>query len=94
MNKPEVIKAYATKAGISQVEAKKRIETAVEFIAEVLEVGEEINLSGVIKIGVKERAAREYKNPQNLEEVVRKEATSIPYVQFGKALKDAAAKAL
>ena len=64
MNKSELVKAIAEKAGISQVASKAALEATLESIAGALKKGESVQLIGFGTFSVAERAARKGKNPQ------------------------------
>ncbi|MFM2476398.1 HU family DNA-binding protein [Celerinatantimonas sp. MCCC 1A17872] len=46
MNKNEVIREVARKAGISQAEAKRIVETTLDVISEQLKSGDDVRLKG------------------------------------------------
>lgn len=62
MNKHDLIKAVASKAGINQLAAKAALDGLSEIIAE-LHVGDELPIHGIGKFLVKETAARTGRNP-------------------------------
>lgn len=64
MNKSELIKAAAEKAGVSAAAAAKVIDAALEAAAEAVKKGENVQLVGYATISVAERAARQAKNPR------------------------------
>lgn len=64
MNKSELVKAIAEKAGISQVAGKAALDAAIEAISGALKKGESVQLIGFGTFSVAERAARKGKNPQ------------------------------
>ena len=64
MNKSELVKAIAEKAGISQVAGKAALEATLDSIQEALKNGESVQLIGFGTFSVSERAARKGKNPQ------------------------------
>lgn len=64
MNKSELVKAIAEKAGISQVAGKAALEATLESIAGALKKGESVQLVGFGTFSVSERAARQGKNPR------------------------------
>ncbi|MBQ9236340.1 MAG: HU family DNA-binding protein [Prevotella sp.] len=64
MNKSELVKAIAEKAGLSQVAGKAALDAALEAISGALKKGESVQLIGFGTFSVAERAARQGKNPQ------------------------------
>lgn len=69
MNKSELVKAVAEKAGISQVEAKKALDATLEVIVETVKSDNKVALVGFGTFSVSERAARKGFNPQTKEEI-------------------------
>ena len=63
----------------------------MEGITDALISGEKVQLVGFGTFEVRDRAAREGKNPAT-GEVIQIEATKVPAFKAGKALKDAVAK--
>lgn len=63
MNKSELVKAIAEKAGLSQAAGKAALEATIESIAGALKNGESVQLIGFGTFSVSERAARKGKNP-------------------------------
>ena len=90
MNKAELINAVAAK-GLTKKDAEKVIDALSDVIGETLMKGETVQLIGFGTFGVKERAAREGRNPRT-GEVVAIPASKAPYFKAGKALKDKVAK--
>ena len=64
MNKSELVKAIAEKAGISQVAGKAALDATLEAISGALKKGESVQLVGFGTFSVSKRAARKGKNPQ------------------------------
>ena len=87
MNKGELIKAMAAKAGFTVKDATIAYEALVESMTEALKAGEKIQLVGFGTFEVKERAARSGRNPKT-GEVIQIEASKHPAFTAGKALKD------
>ena len=87
MNKGELIKAMAEKAGLSQKDAAAAYEAFVASVTEALKAGEKVQLVGFGTVEVKEIAAKTGINPQT------KAPVAIPackktVMKFGKAYKD------
>ena len=64
MNKSELIKAAAEKAGVSAAAAAKVIDAALEAAVEAVKKGEGVQLVGYANIAVVNKAARKAKNPR------------------------------
>ena len=90
MNKGELINAVAAK-GMTKKDAEKAVNDVFDAIGEALAKGDTVQLIGFGTFGVKERAAREGRNPRT-GEVVKIAASKVPYFKPGKALKDKIAK--
>ncbi len=86
MNKSELINAIAA-AGLSKKDAGIALDAAVTAVSEALAKGESVQLVGFGTFSVKERAAREGRNPRT-GEIVRIAAAKFPAFKAGKALKD------
>ena len=91
MKKAEFIQAVAEKAGVSQKEAKKIIDTAIEEITEALKKGEDVAFVGFGTFTTAQRAAREARVPGS-DKVVKVPATRVPKFKAGKLLKEAVAQ--
>lgn len=91
MTKTELINAVAEKAGFSKKDAEKAVNAVLESITDALTSGEKVQLVGFGTFEVRDRAAREGKNPAT-GEAIQIEATKVPAFKAGKALKDAVAK--
>ena len=64
MNKTELTKAVAAKAGLTQADAKKAIDATLEAITEALKAGDKVALIGFGTFAVATREARQGINPQ------------------------------
>jgi DNA-binding protein HU-beta len=88
MNKAELIEAMADAADISKAAAARALDGMVEAIIGAMKEGDQVSLVGFGTFLVKERAARQGRNPQTGESIQIK-ASNIPSFKAGKALKDA-----
>lgn len=88
MNKQELTAAIAAKSGLTKKEAGAALAALTDAIKEGLQGGEKVALSGLGTFEVRERAAREGKNPRTGEKV-KIPARKLPAFKAGKALKDA-----
>ena len=86
MNKGELI-AKIAEAGLSKKDAGLALDAAIAAISGALAKGESVQLVGFGTFGVKERTAREGRNPRT-GEVVKIKASKVPTFKAGKALKD------
>jgi len=91
MNKTQLIDVVATKTGLKKVQAEAAVNAVNEAIAEALAAGDKVQLIGFGTYEVKERAAREGRNPKT-GETITIAATKAPTFSAGKALKDAVNK--
>jgi DNA-binding protein HU-beta len=64
MNKEVLVKEIAEKAGQSQKDAKAFLDAAIDVITDALKKGDKVTLVGFGTFQVKERAAREGRNPR------------------------------
>lgn len=87
MNKGELIKVMAEKAGFTNKDAAIAYDAFIETITEALKAGEKVNLVGFGSFEVKEVAAKTGINPQT-KEPVEIPACKKPVMKFGKAYKD------
>ena len=87
MNKDELIKAMADKAGFTNKDAAIAYDAFIATITEALKAGEKVNLVGFGSFEVKEVAAKTGINPQT-KAPVEIPACKKPVMKFGKAYKD------
>ncbi len=88
MQKTDFIKAVSDRAEVSQKDAKKVIDTALEVITESLQNGEKVTLTGFGTFEVRQRQEREGVNPQTREKI-KIAATKTPGFSASSTLKDA-----
>ena len=91
MTKSDLINSVAQKADISKKDADKAVSVVIAAISDSLVAGEKVQLVGFGTFEVRDRAAREGKNPATGEKITIA-ATKVPAFKAGKALKDAVAK--
>lgn len=87
MTKKELIGKMSEDAGISKQNAEKAFNSLIEGITESLKNGEEVRIIGFGTFAVKERAAREGRNPST-GEPLQIPATKVPRFTPGKNLKE------
>jgi|TARA_B100000676_G_scaffold310893_1_gene378886 DNA-binding protein HU-beta len=88
VNKSELIDAIAASADISKADAGRALDATLEAVTGALKKGDSVSLVGFGTFAVKERAAREGRNPQT-GQTIQIAAAKVPGFKAGKALKDA-----
>ena len=88
MNKSELIDAVASGADISKASAGRALDAMVDAITESLRKGDSVALVGFGTFSVKDRAARQGRNPQT-GATIQIKAAKVPGFKPGKGLKDA-----
>ncbi len=87
MNKTELVAAIVEKTGSTKKDAEAIMNATFEAISDALANGDKVSLIGFGNFEVRERAAREGKNPQTGEKI-QIAACKVPAFKPGKALKD------
>ncbi|HEY9897537.1 MAG TPA: HU family DNA-binding protein [Pantanalinema sp.] len=87
MNKDDLVQVVSDKANSSRKTAEAVVNAALEAIGEALIKGEKVTIIGFGTFAVKERAAREGRNPRT-GETIKIPARRSPAFLPGKALKD------
>ena len=88
VNKTELIERIAQESGVPTSEAHKYFEAFERVVTEALKSGEEVRITGFGKFSVRERKAREGRNPQTGEKI-KISAQKVPAFSAGNALKEA-----
>ena len=88
MNKTQLIDVVATKTGLTKKAAEAAVNAVNDAITEALVAGDKVQVIGFGTYEVKERAAREGRNPKT-GETITIAASKAPVFTAGKALKDA-----
>ncbi|HGJ5864216.1 HU family DNA-binding protein [Arsenophonus nasoniae] len=88
MNKTEDINQIAEKADLTKKDSEKALNALIETVTEALKAGDEVQLVGFGSFQVKQRAAREGRNPQT-GKVIQIAAANVPSFKAGKTLKEA-----
>lgn len=88
MNKAELIDKIADSAGLKKADAGRALDSVIDAITNALKSGNSVSLVGFGTFSVKERAARQGRNPQTGSTITIK-AAKIPSFKAGKSLKDA-----
>ena len=69
MTKAEFVEKFAEKTGMTKKDAAATVDAYHEVIAEAMKAGEKVVIPGVLKVEVKEQAARTGRNPHTGEEM-------------------------
>ena len=88
MTKTVLIEKIAEKSGFTKKDTEKHLDSFVAAVQEALAEGEEVNVPGLGKFTVKERAGRTGRNPQSGEEI-QIPSFRAPAFKAGKQLKEA-----
>ncbi len=88
MNKTEFIEKVAQEAEVSTSEAQRYFEAFEQVVTETLKDGDEVQITGFGKFSVKERKARDGRNPQTGEKM-KIPASKVPSFSAGNAFKEA-----
>jgi DNA-binding protein HU-beta len=87
MNKTELIASVAKKTDLTKKDAEKAVKALFETISDSLTEGEKVQVIGFGTFEVRQRKAREGRNPQN-NTVIEIQASKTPAFKAGKQLKD------
>ena len=88
MNKAELIEAIAASADVPKSTATRVLDAFTERVTNTLQNGDSVTLVGFGTFAVKERAARDGRNPQT-GATIKISAAKLPGFKPGKSLKDA-----
>ena len=88
MNKSELVKQIADRAGLSQAKAGDALDAFCASVIDALALGGEVAIIGFGTFKTSDRAERMGRNPQTGEAVLIP-ASRVPKFSAGKALKDA-----
>ncbi|MBS1472158.1 MAG: HU family DNA-binding protein [Oscillospiraceae bacterium] len=91
MNKTELIAAVAEKTDLSKKDADAAVSAVLGAITDALKAGDKIQLVGFGTFEVRNRAAKQGRNPRT-GETMTVPASKVPAFKSGKALKDAVAE--
>ncbi len=87
MNKTELVSKVAERSGMTKKDTEKVVNEVFDVISDQLAEEDKVQLIGFGTFEVRERAAREGRNPST-GEVIQIEATKVPAFKAGKALKE------
>ena len=88
VTKQDVVDAVADAAGLSKADANKALDAVIDCIKGSLANGNSVGLIGFGTFEVRERAAREGRNPQTGSKI-EIAAKKVPAFKAGKGLRDA-----
>ncbi|PAV00208.1 hypothetical protein CBG25_19515 [Arsenophonus sp. ENCA] len=88
MNKTELINQIAEKADLTKKDSEKALNAFIETVTEALKAGDDLQLVGFGSFQMKQRAARDGRNPQT-GKVIQIAAANVPSFKAGKTLKEA-----
>jgi DNA-binding protein HU-beta len=87
-SKQELVDAVAATAELSKKDADAAVKAVFSSIEKFLKDGEKVSIIGFGNFEVRDRAAREGRNPRT-GETLKIAASKVPAFKAGKALKDA-----
>ena len=87
MTKSDIISEVSSKTGLTKVETEAVFEGFIESISSSLKRGERVDIRGFGCFHVKERQAREARNPST-NEIVQLNLRSLPAFKVSKLLKE------
>ena len=88
MNKAAIVDAVHAVLGGTKVQAEQSVDTVINSIIDSLKKGDEVSIAGLGIFSVKQRAARDARNPRT-GEAIKVPAMKVPKFRAAKALKDA-----
>jgi DNA-binding protein HU-beta len=88
MNKSELVASMAEKAGLTKKDAEAALNAFLKSVDEALTSGEKVQLVGFGTFEVRERKARQGRNPKDPSAVIDIPESKAPVFKAGKALKD------
>lgn len=88
MNKSELVASIAEKSNLTKKDAELALNAFISSVEEALVDGDKVQLVGFGTFEVRQRKAREGRNPRNPEEVIQIPASKAPVFRAGKALKE------
>lgn len=88
MNKAELVTSMAEKSNLTKKDTESALNAFMKAVEEALASGEKVQLVGFGTFEVRQRKAREGRNPRNPEEVIQIPASKAPVFKAGKALKE------
>ena len=93
MTKSDIIKEVAEGTGLTKVEIEAVLEGVILSISDSLKRGERVDIRGFGSFIIKQRAARDARNPAT-REIVKLQERFIPVFKVSKILKEVVNKSL
>ena len=93
MTKSDIIKEVAEGTGLTKVEIEAVLEGVILSISDSLKRGERVDIRGFGSFIVKQRAARDARNPAT-REIIKLQERFIPVFKVSKILKEVVNKSL
>ncbi len=87
MNKTDLVDLVAEKTGLTKKDSDAAVSAVLEGVEDILAKGDKVQLVGFGTFEVRERKAREGRNPAT-GETIKIAAQKVPAFKPGKALKD------
>lgn len=91
MSKQQLIEMIAEKAGLTKADSARALEAAMESVTEALAKGEKVTLVGFCTLSVKQKDAKEGRNPKTGETVQIPARNAVKF-SAGSKLKEAVNK--
>ena len=88
MNKTQLIDVVATATDLKKKDAEAAVAATLDAIVEALVAGDKVQIIGFGSFELKERAAREGRNPKNPTETIRIPASKAVSFSASKVLKE------
>ena len=88
MNKAELVASIAGKSKLTKKDSEAALKAYIETVEEALAKGEKVQLVGVGTFEVRQRKAREGRNPRDPKETIKIPASKAPVFKAGKGLKE------
>lgn len=88
MNKAELVSKMSEKSNLTKKDAEAALNAFMSSVEEALLEGDKVQLVGFGTFEVRERAARQGRNPRNPEQVIEIPASKAPVFKAGKGLKE------
>lgn len=87
MDRNTLVDSIANKSGLTKGDADKALRAFIDSVSEALEKGDAVSLVGFGVFQVRDRAARQGRNPQT-GETIQIAASKAPAFKVSKSLKD------
>lgn len=88
LNKAELVSKMSEKSNLTKKDAEAALNAFMSSVEEALLEGDKVQLVGFGTFEVRERAARQGRNPRNPEQVIEIPASKAPVFKAGKGLKE------